>query len=337
MANPVEKIKETIDEILDSVENEIVTIFNALFGKLVSCFLAGVSVTTAKEFLDPRKGKKSFLIDLNTNEEIKGDIFICLDHKEACWVSAIMNGLAESMADEKEKSGQFDENDIDAVSEVGNQLAGKLNFVLKPIAKKKLHFIKTRHFLTEEMQGEDNKIPLDEEETVIIPKFSFSSEGKEIGFIYVMFPVNFASLMVGIPLSGDTQEKDNESESAKLRKIILLCQQIDSKEEALYNMVADKFSASFITCKLNSALEENPEIKEADLIFVDSYDDPNSGIDICKQLIALKSSKKKSIILSSKNITKDLLLQAISTGICDIIVKPASTKTIMQKVQANIG
>lgn len=325
-----EMLIEKISEVLESFDKDLDEIFKTFTDRTFKSTHKKTSIITGDDFIKSEENLKAVILSLNSDDEIKGKIFVSFSFKEVCTISGLINGLSESSINEKLESKNYDNNDIDTVSEIANQVASKLNNSFNPVTKRKIHLVKQKHFIND--KGED-KNPIEENTKYFSTNFTVSLEGKELGSVFILMPLEISSLIAGI--CDEDQEQDESVNINKVRKIIILSEELDSESENYYSEAANNVKAAIVSCKLNSGISENNEIKEADIIFVDFEKDPEKGISICKELIGLSGNSKK-IILSSKNITKPILMQALSSGISDIIVKPASSETILKKVQMNM-
>ncbi len=327
----IEKIEDNISDTLEGFSNDLDEIFKTFTDKPFKSTHIKTKLITGSEFLSAEDNSKAVILNLDSDDEIKGNIFVTFSFKEVCTISGLVNGLSESSIKEKLESGNYDDNDIDTVSEIANQVASKLNNSFNPSTKKKIHLVKTEHIINGD--GEEGKSnPVESDTQYFSTNFSVTLEGKELGFVFILMPLEISAEIAGVSEEGT--EKSESTSPGKIKKIIVLAKELDSESESSYSEAANNMKAEMVSCPLESNIDENSELKEADIIFVDFEEDPEKGISICKELISA-SGKSKKIILSSKNITKEILMQALSTGVSDIIVKPASSETILKKVKMN--
>ncbi|RMF93058.1 MAG: response regulator [Candidatus Schekmanbacteria bacterium] len=327
----IEKVEEKIGDILEPFNKDIDEIFKTFSEKPIKSLHKKSSTIEGKEFLTSEKNKKAVICTLNSDEEFKGTIYLSFSYEEVCTISGIVNGLAENDVEEKIKSGNYDENDIDTVSEIANQIASKLNSAFNPVSPKKVHFIKKAHFINEGNEESGNNI-LNENEKYLSNEFSISIEGNDLGVLFILIPLDTGAEILGLAEDDEESEKKKEK---KVRKIIVLAEELDSESETTYSEAAKSIEAEILSCKCDSDISQKGELKEADIIFLDFENDPEKGISICKEVIN-SAGKGKKVILSSKNITKPILMKALSNGINDIIVKPTTTETVVKKVQMNM-
>jgi CheY-like chemotaxis protein len=274
----------------------------------------------------------SFIVGVKSQEEYNGIFHMVFSLRDAIGLGSLLLGVPLARVSEKKKLAIIDSDDIDAFSEVINQIIGSFNSVFKPSLPKKVHLklLEPKKFIPNKDEvNQDEPVPDGE---YCIFRVQLEMPQQELDWIDILIPSSLASLYdlqgdVGAPL----HEADSLSEEVVATPLecasnesTLLILEDNSEDMQFFQQALSSTEIKTMTATLDSDLSEifpNGSVR-AVLLGIEDADDRE--LSICIKIKAITPQCHVHVIMCARQWTRTGVLKALKYGAADIIIKPCA-------------
>ncbi|AJF07611.1 hypothetical protein [Geoalkalibacter subterraneus] len=366
--------RKVVDNVLDSVFKEIAKDLSDLIGKTLKCAGPSYQPLSKEDYLAlPRdKGAISFL---ETSGDAKGNAFLIVRQKDAILFGGTLVMLPEEELRAKVKACDFDGEEGDAYGEVANIIAGSLAKVIGEQYPRKLHFKRTKvePFIPTKIDPGGNE-PFAPGE-YYLGTCQMALDGKALGELDLLFPLGILDVHIEQEKPAEAAEDQGEGAAAKsvagdggkkarpastssssisaddlaALQAAATTDEDDDNRPATVLVLADNNEAA---APFNDVLAEHG-ITHQSLSFKDNIKQSVQGRNVTgiflvmeevgeqgmATAIKIKSALKTGtpLIMAGPAWTRSAVLQAVRYGACDILVTPANSEEISEKVSRHFG
>jgi len=202
----------TVNKILETAFKEIAKDVSDLIAQQVTCEKLSYSALSKEEYFAlPRD--KAAMARMAASGEAQGEAYLLARQKDAILLGGKLIMLPEDEIEAKVKEANFGEEDRDAYGEVANIITGSLTKILDDLYPRKLHLKRT------EVEAiVPTKVDVDGSDPFAPGQFYLGScklalEGKELGELDLLFPLDLLGIKLDIPESG-AEPKEKGSTTA---------------------------------------------------------------------------------------------------------------------------
>ncbi len=114
--------------------------------------------------------------------------------------------------------------------------------------------------------------------------------------------------------------------------ISIICADDDPDIQALYKVILGKRDFDLRICVCGTQAIESFQDRPADLVLLDMEMPDLSGLETCKEIRSLPAGSTIPILIVSSKDTEEIIMEALSTGANDYILKPFRSAELIAKV-----
>jgi CheY-like chemotaxis protein len=301
----------------------------------------------------------AFVVPVESRDDYSGNLFMIFSLRDAILMSGILLGIPPARISEKRKLLILEADDIDAFSEIANQIIGSFNSVLQPCLPHKVHlkqlppnkFVPQMDKVTEEIpipEGDYQvfkaQVKLGGEDLsrydILVPSplanlFEYG-EAKEIceneeadavqdqaESLRRLFPSDSAEQPEGIAAEG-------RGSAGEIRTVLVL--EDDEKErERLRGLLVDNgFNA--VTSHLGADMKRLFVDQSIRAAVIGIARPEEWELSLCTRVMDVCGDPRFPIIMCANQWTRIGVLKAVKNGAKDIMVKPYNEKDLLEKL-----
>jgi CheY-like chemotaxis protein len=288
----------------------------------------------------------SFVIGVESREDYPGCFYMVFALRDAIAMSGILLGIPPARISEKRKLMILEADDIDAFSEIANQIIGSFNSIFQPALPEKVHlkqlpptkFIPQEDKITEEMPIADGDY--------LLYRSMIEMQGLEVNGIDLLIPISLADMFDPRPVetsvatenASDTEvSPDNDglsptesNPSGQPRTVLLL--EDDAADRQHVQELLSCSGVTVVTADLHEDVENLFSRETINAVVVGMANDSDSEFSLCKKINAICRRNSLPIIMCSKQWTRTGVLKAVKFGASDIIIKPYAADELREKL-----
>lgn len=295
----------------------------------------------------------AFIVPVDSREDYPGRLHLVFSLRDAILMSGILLAIPSGRISEKRKLLILEEDDIDAFSEIANQIIGTFNSVVQPLLPDKFHLkqLPPRKFVPQ-VDEVTSELPLPDEDYLLY-KAHLKLGDQDLNQFDILFPLALANRIDPQETAGEEQEEvamqdqaeslrrlfpadSNEADSAvqypKVNGGIVLVLEDDpgAREEVKGFLGDNGFKA--LTGHLGSDVNEllNGEGVQAVVVGVKKADDWE--LSLCAKIREISGNPRLPIIMCADQWTRTGVLKAVKNGAKDIIMKPYEQEELLGKL-----
>ncbi len=287
----------------------------------------------------------AFIIGVESREDYPGHFHMVFSLRDAILMSGILLGIPAGRISEKKKLLILEADDIDAFSEIGNQIIGSFNSVFQPCLPNKVHLKQlppTKYVpQVDEVTG-DSPFPDGEYLTF---KAKIKLGGSELNLFDILVPLPLANLFD--PQAETTAEADAAESSApdqaeSLRKMfpgdgkggcadradgggrsrtVLILEDDPADCELVKQLVSAK-GLTAISATLGADIQSYFADHGVSVVILGTVKAEDWELSLCSRIRDMAGAPDLPIIMSARQWTRSGVLKAISNGARDIVMKP---------------
>ena len=296
----------------------------------------------------------AFIVPVESRDDYAGRFFMVFSLRDAILMSGILLGIPPARISEKRKLLILEVDDIDAFSEIANQIIGSFNSVFQPYLPNKFHLKQlppTKY--VPQMDEISDELPVPDGEFLVY-KAQIKLGGEELNRFDILVPFPLADLFdppeiasVAESVSDDVPHDQAESlrklfpsdseegedasdHSEGVRTVLVLedDQQVRDKLKGL--LEARGFSA--ITAHLGEDLCQFFQEEGIHAVVLGTVKAEEWELSLCTRLRDLSRNPHLPIIMSAQQWTRTGVLKAVQSGARDIMIKPYEESELLGKL-----
>ncbi len=343
----VNKQKKRIDSVLKSCCEKMAEEVGALLGIDYKLSDLKNSVYDKEECLDQLQGKQ-VLARMDVRGDEGNESFLFCGLKDAILLGGKLIMLPDTEIEKAISEEDFNDDGKDAYGEIANIIAGVYTAVFEEQYKKSIGFVKT---------GLDSIIPVkidpDSDDTFINTRYyhvsaSMSLDGKELGTLQTIFP----AALFQLETYGQADVKDEVTSEAKKppaeathadgpRTVqaesdgneVLIVTENDTESQTIASLLENNgFAARVLhfSDDVNNYLPGN-----IGLVFLVMNEINEKGLSVAIK-IRTAGGNGLPMVVAGPSWTRSKVLKAVKYGADDILITPAQSADIEEKIQANL-
>lgn len=283
----------------------------------------------------------AFVIGVESREDYPGRFHMVFSLRDAILMSGILLGIPSGRISEKRKLLILEADDIDAFSEIGNQIIGSFNSVFQPCLPNKVHlkqlpptkFVPQVDEITEESPLPDGDF--------LVYKAQIKLGGNELNRFDILVPTALANLFDpqeqptvaedGVHDQAESLRKmfpgDGVDDSAaagngagKSRTVLILEDDPLDSEQVKQVVSAKGFNA--VSAHLGADIQHYFADNGITAVIIGTVKAEDWELAICSRVRDAAGTPGLPIIMCARQWTRTGILKAISNGARDIVMKP---------------
>lgn len=329
-----------------------------------SSLLLGKELTVDDtEVLESEKAKyldeledSAFIVPVESRDDYPGRFFMVFSLRDAILMSGILLGIPPARISEKRKLLILEADDIDAFSEIANQIIGSFNPVFQPCLPNKFHLKQlppTKY--VPQMDEITEELPLPDCEFLVY-KAQIKLGGEELNRFDILVPFTLADLFDPQEDSpthqgeagdgeGDAHDQaeslrrlfpsDDETQSPAeqqaVKRVVLVLEDDAGDRERVKRWLASRgFTA--ITANLAEDLNKYFQQDGVEAVVLGTTKAEQWELSLCSRLREMSRNPGLPIIMSAPQWTRTGVLKAVQSGARDILVKPYEESELLGKL-----
>ncbi|PLX84976.1 MAG: hypothetical protein C0617_05845 [Desulfuromonas sp.] len=304
------------------------------------------STATREEVFAPLDSKM-VLARLGVEGDRKGEAFLLFGLEGAIRLGGTLIMLPPSELDSRVQNEAFTEEEDDAFGEIVNLLAGALTAVFVEHFSPKLHFRKADLQPIDPLQDEETALQALPEGTLAQSCFELSMDGQALGPMILLLP--------GPLLEEETEEEEAEpaaqpepaqaaspaaphpappAENSGSQPVVVIAPGSEASQPFAQALAESGMTAECLGYEEDyRGFVQKQNVRGVFLVMEEVND---QGLAL---IIQLRAALEKSVPLlaAGPQWTKSTVLQAVKYGANDILITPAETGLIREKIRASLG
>jgi CheY-like chemotaxis protein len=296
----------------------------------------------------------AFVVGVESREDYAGRFFMVFALRDAILMSGILLGIPSARISEKRKLLILEADDIDAFSEIANQIIGSFNSVFQPCLPLKVHLkqLPPTKFVPQ-VDTVTDEIPIPDGEYLLY-KVPIKLRGEEMNRFDILVPLPLAhlfepqeektaaaespgaavhdqaeSLRRMFP-EGDGPAKGTQHDQDGFPAVLVLDDDAQEREQVKGFLAAKGFSA--ITAHLGADINGFFETEGIRVVVLGTAKAEEWELSLCSRLRHVSRDPGLPIIMCARQWTRTGVLKAVQNGANDIIMKPYEEGELLAKL-----
>ncbi|MBD1401582.1 hypothetical protein [Pelovirga terrestris] len=186
--------KKLVDVVFNTTIGQIGEEIGALLGQTLKCSDTQLVMTTKEDFFATQCQEKSILTQLKVSGDKKGVGYLITQVPDAIAMGGTLIMLPDDQIAEQMGKGEFDGEVSDAYGEIANILAGSLTQVFLDRFPKQLRFVRTESQAVVPTKIDPSSDQPFAEDTYYLASFAIAMDGYELHRLYLIFPADLFDL-----------------------------------------------------------------------------------------------------------------------------------------------
>ncbi len=305
---------------------------------------ASDSLTTNKATYFADMDDAIFIVSVDSKEEYPGQFYMIFSLRDAILFSGLLLGIPPARISEKRKLAILEVDDIDAFSEIMNQIIGSFNSVLKPNLPNKVHLkLLTPKKFVPGIDDLSEQEPLPDGEFFLF-RSRLLMEGQETDRLDILMPVSLANLFDPPAVAADTEATAEAGEgggaaaavSTGILDATILFMEEDEQERQQVKEMLLAGGFKVIDTTLDEDVREIVGQAETRMAIIGLPDTEERELAHCVRISSLRSGSPLPVIICARQWTRTAVLKALKYGARDIIVKPYQPDELVSKVNKTL-
>jgi CheY-like chemotaxis protein len=282
----------------------------------------------------------SFVVGIESKEEYQGTFHLVFALRDAIVLSSLLLGVPPARIQEKKRLAIIEEDDVDAFSEIANQVTGSFNAVFKPSLPKKVHLkqLTPKKFIPGK-DTIDGKEPIVDGDYYLL-QVPLQMAGHDLEQVDLLIPLQLARLFdlqngegaEEEAASAPSPEQPEESGAGAPRlPSVLILEDNDAERQQFRDILAASGVGAVdapLSADLKKVLEDGGV--KAVLVGIDNSDDQE--LSLCFKVKSQFREVSVPIIVCARQWTRSGVLKALKYGARDILLKPCPPEELTAKV-----
>lgn len=295
-----------------------------------------------------------FVAEITASGEYPGKFFAAFGLRDAICLSGFLLGIPPARINEKRRLAIMENDDVDAFSEIANQLVGSFNSVFQPAFDNKVHLkvAPPRKFVPEETELTETE-PVPDGEYLLF-RGRMELPGFEMGNVDILIPRPLAELFdpprdepeevtaeepaeeagessVAGDAAGEAAEDAPAVPDDGSRKVLIL--EDDTDDRQMVRDLLQERGFEPVEAGLDADIREIVAQGGVGLVVLGIHNGDDRDMAICIKIKAIAQGERLPIIMCAREWTRSAVLKAVKYGARDIIVKPYRPDEVLAKVE----
>jgi CheY-like chemotaxis protein len=315
-----------------------------------------VNDTEVKEFdkaayLADMEDDSAFVVPVDSREDYPGQIHLVFSLRDAILMSGILLGIPPGRIPEKRKLLILEADDIDAFSEIANQIIGTFNSVFQPLLPEKFHLkqLPPTKFVPQ-VDAVTDQLPVPDEEYLVY-KAQIKLGGDDLNRFDILVPLALARCIdppepVSEPLNEESAVHDQAESLRKLfpadaegkgasgtsfgGSVLLLEDDPEEREVVKEFLTASGFTT--LAFGLGTDMKDFFSMEEIQAVVLGMKKADEWELSLCSKIKELSGNSQMPIIVCANQWTRTGIFKAMKNGAKDIIMKPYEQNELLGKL-----
>lgn len=308
-----------------------------------------------------------FVAEVTSSGEFAGKFYTVIGLRDAICMSGYLLGIPPARINEKRRLAIMEDDDVDAFSEIVNQMVGSFNSVFQPAFNNKVHLkvAPPQKFIPETTEITETE-PVPDGEYLLF-RGRMEMAGQEMGYVDLLLPMPLAELFDppaaveeepvaasdaegdeaaaedGAGTAGEDADAGEGAAAAEApvstaapaamsaRKVLIL-EDDDGDRQLLRDSLASR-GYEAIEAGLDADIREIFAAGGVRLVVLGIHNGDDRDMAVCIKIKAIVQEEALPIIMCAREWTRSAVLKAVKYGARDIIVKPYQPEEVAAKVE----
>lgn len=336
------KLQELLNEAMNQAAEECCT----LLGQQLEIRETTVREVTRDDYFN-RLENASFVAGISSLEDYQGVFCLVVSLRDAIILSGTLLGVPAARIKEKKKLAIIEPDDVDAFSEIANQMIGSFNSVFKRSLPRKAHLkqLPPKKYVPKQDPVSATE-PIAEGDYYLM-KAEMSLPGSDMDHLDILIPLQLAKMF---DLRGSTKtDKPAQAEAASSASspdgqaaveaepdgVLILDDNAAERQE-----FQDILAASGVVpvgAALNSDLKKLLSGKGLKAVLLSSSNVTEEELMMCHKISSNLRGTSIPIIMCAGEWTRTSVLKALKNGAGDIMLTPCSPEELTAKVLKRVN
>ena len=338
------KLQEMLKAALAQTAQECGTLLGQQFDIRVS----DGSLVTRDDYFNGKENA-SFVVGIESQEEYQGGFCLVLTFKDAIVLSGTLLGIPAPRILEKKKMAIVEADDMDAFTEIANQVIGSFNAVFKRTLPRKAHLkqVPTKQFIPkQDTVGAEE--PIADGEYYMVPA-QLTLAGTELEQLDILIPLPLAKMLDLRERAKEELQTSNietpppvagrlpEAENAAVSETGVLILNNDARERQLLQDILSASGVSPVGAGLDSNLKKLLSRKGLKVVLLNATNANDQELEVCLYIKDHLKGAPVPIIMCAHEWTRFAVLKALKNGAGDIMLTPSSPDELASKVLQRVN
>ncbi|MDD2321938.1 MAG: response regulator [Geobacteraceae bacterium] len=297
----------------------------------------------------------AFVVPVDSREDYPGQLHLVFSLRDAILMSGILLGIPPGRISEKRKLLILEADDIDAFSEIANQIIGTFNTAFSSLLTEKFHLkqLPPAKFVPQVDEVTDQiPVPVGE---YLVYKAQIKLSGEELNRFDILVPLSLANRIdpqetVSAP---ETEEAGIHDQAESLRRlfpadssgddssssypgaagggtVLVLEDNAEDREEVKGFLTANGFTA--LTAHLGADMSDIFAEEGIHAVVLGMKKPEEWELSLCAKLKDLSGNTQLPIIVCASQWTRTGVLKAVKNGAKDVLLKPYEQNELLDKL-----
>jgi CheY-like chemotaxis protein len=285
----------------------------------------------------------SFVVGIDSQEDYQGVFCLVLTLRDAIVLSGTLLGVPASRIMEKKKLAIIEPDDVDAFSEIANQVTGSFNAVFKRTLPRKSHLkqLLPKKFIPQQDPIEAAEPVADGDYYLLQAQLLLA--GKELEQLDILIPLPLAKLFdlqerlkqelqgVNIEEAPVVQSPEKSTQIVSEPMSVLILDDNATQRQQFQDMLAAS-GVSPVSAALDADLKKLLSQKGLKAVLVGVTNANDQELSVCLKITANLKGLSIPIIMCAREWTRSAVLKALKYGAGDIIMTPCSSDELSSKM-----
>ncbi|BBA68947.1 response regulator [Geobacter sulfurreducens] len=306
-----------------------------------------------------------FVAEVTASGDYAGKFHVVFGLRDAICMSGFLLGIPTARINEKRRLAIMENDDVDAFSEIVNQVVGSFNSVFQPSFGNKVHLkvVPPKKFIPESTELTETEPVPDGEYLLFRGRMELS--GMEMGNLDILIPMDLALLFdppaeepeppveetvaeavdapddaegveVGAEAVGEAEQEPAAAAGAprpvdeNCRRVLIL-EDDESDRQRIRELLEEK-GYEPVEAGLDADIREIFSQGGVRLVVLGIHNGDDRDMAVCIKIKAIAQGDTLPIIMCAREWTRSAVLKAVKYGARDIIVKPYQSDEVVAKV-----
>jgi len=293
----------------------------------------------------------AFVVPVDSREDYPGQLHMVFSLRDAILMSGILLGIPPGRISEKRKLLILEADDIDAFSEIANQIIGTFNSVFQPLLPEKFHLkqLPPSKFVPQVDEVTDS-LPVPDEEYLVY-KAQIRLGGDDLNRFDILVPLSLARCIDPQEAAPEPQNDEPaiHDQAESLRRlfpsdaegkgasgfsgggaVLILEDDLEEREAVKGFLTANGFTIH--ASGLGADMKEFFSMDEIQAVVLGMKKADEWELSLCSKIKELSGNSQLPIIACACQWTRTGIFKALKNGAKDIIMKPYEQNELLGKL-----
>jgi len=302
----------------------------------------------------------AFVVGVESREDYPGRFFMVFALRDAILMSGILLGIPPARISEKRKLLILEADDIDAFSEIANQVIGSFNSVFQPCLPSKVHLkqLPPTKFVPQ-MDEITPESPLPDGEYLVY-KAQIRLKGEEMNRFDILVPLPLADLFDPpergeAPVIADEENTQDQAESLRKlfpseaddpnvppapmetnsRRVLVIDDDARDLDRVKEFLAQSGFTP--ITSRLGADIAGLFSEEGIGAVVLGTNKAEEWELSLCCRILEYSRDPHLPIIMCAPQWTRTAVLKAVRSGARDVMLKPYEKNDLLAKLDKHLG